>query len=390
MATAPLEAVRMRAVTRVVALFGGGVALVLGSWTGLARAGMTPGHVLAGAHGPMMAFGFLGTVIALERAVGARLRGGALAPVASASGVLWLAGGGAVVVAGALFTVAGATVTSIAVRLWRSHTTVDGVVMITGAVAWTIAAALWTRGASPVRLAPVLAAFLVLTIVAERLELSRLRQPSAAAVTRFVVLLTVFTVGVALTFVARRVGLAVAGGGLLALTVWLVRFDIARVTIRRAGLPRFAASAMLAAYGWSAITGILWVTLAMAPTRPLLHDAAMHALFLGFVVSMVFGHAPIVLPAVFRIPPPSPVLAWLALAVLHTSVAARIVVDLAGSTFGRGIATIGNVSAIVVFMLAIVGSTALTHVRVRRAGGTSTRRMGTSRATNRRADPVKP
>lgn len=345
----------LRSAVRLFGLLGGAAALVGGTWTGLTRAGALSGHALAASHGPLMALGFLGTVIALERAVGARLRGAWLAPVASASGVLWLVAGGPPRMSGVLFAVTGATVGSIIVRLWWRRFTVDGGIMLAGAIAWTVAGAAWAMGTSPVALAPLLAAFLVLTIIAERLELSRLRQPPRRAVAVLVSLLAAFVSGVALTGLARDVGLALAGGALVAATVWLVRYDIARVTIHRSGLPRFAAAAMLSAYGWLAIGGGLWIVLARSPESGLLADAALHAVFLGFVLAMVFGHAPIILPAVFRIAPPPPVIAWPALVVLHVGVGVRVVADLVGSTNGRATATMMNAAAIAGFALAVAG-----------------------------------
>src|SRR5690606_11505544 len=133
--------------------------------------------------------------------------------------------------------------------------------MASGAIAWIVAAALWALGWSPVALAPTLAAFLVLTIVGERLELSRLRVSSTASRRRLLAAAALFGVGVVLSLVHRPAGLVVAGTGLIAQTAWLGRHDIARVTIHRAGLPRFAAACMLAGYVWLAIGGVLWVVL---------------------------------------------------------------------------------------------------------------------------------
>ena len=53
---------------------------------------------------------------------------------------------------------------------------------------------------------------------------------------------------------------------------------------------RYVAVCLLAGYFWLAVGGAL-VALQVA------YDAALHAIFVGFVFSMVFGHAPVILPA---------------------------------------------------------------------------------------------
>jgi nitrite reductase (NO-forming) len=45
-------------------------------------------------------------------------------------------------------------------------------------------------------------------------------------------------------------GNRIAGLGMLALALWLGRFDVARFTVRKAGLSRFIAMCLLAGYAW--------------------------------------------------------------------------------------------------------------------------------------------
>nr|BFE78123.1 hypothetical protein GCM10020093_007240 [Planobispora longispora] len=81
-----------------------------------------------------------------------------------------------------------------------------------------------------------------------------------------------------------------------------------------------------------------------------LYDAALHALFLGFVMSMVFGHAPVILPAVLRVRLPYRPVLYLPLTVLHAAVAVRVAGDLAGA---GGMRTAGGVLAeVALFMFA--------------------------------------
>jgi hypothetical protein len=56
----------------------------------------------------------------------------------------------------------------------------------------------------------------------------------------------------------------------------------------------------------------------------------MHALTLGFVFSMVFGHAAIIFPAVLRVAVPYHPTFYLPLALLHLSLLVRLAGDAAG------------------------------------------------------------
>lgn len=173
-------------------------------------------------------------------------------------------------------------------------------VMGLGALAWVAAAVLWLIGSGPVRITPPLAAFLVLTIVGERLELSRLTPPSAASRRRLGVALGAFAVGAFTAPFWCPGGLVIGGLGLIGQVAWLARYDIARRTVRRPGSPRFVAICMLAGYVWLAVSGVLWIAIGLGAGGALLHDALVHSLFLGFVLSMVMGHAPIIVPAARR------------------------------------------------------------------------------------------
>lgn len=349
---------------RLLLLAGGGIGLMTGMWSGLARAGV---HRPVGPmmeHGLLMVLGFLGTLIALERAVALRRRWPYAAPVATSVATLAILVGVPPPLPGLLLTGAGTVLVAAYLVLLRVRVTADLVLMAMGAVAWVGAAALWTAGWSAPALGPMLAAFLVLTILGERLELSRLRVPSGRAQRPVLVLAAVFAVGVALSPTQRVVGLVVGGVALVALTAWFWRYDLARATVRSVGVTRFAAVCMLTGYVWLGVSGVLWVGLGLGIGPGLVYDAALHSLFLGFVISMVMGHAPIILPAVLRVPLPYTRVAWVPLALLHLSVAARVGADLAGSTWARGWTVHGNTTALLLF----VAVSAATAIRARRRG----------------------
>lgn len=351
---------------RLLLLFGGGLGLVIGTYTGLARAGIDHRFAPPEAHGIFMVLGFLGTLIALERAVAVGRRWAYAAPALSGISVLWLLSPLPRFGAGVLLAIAGGVVTATYAYLLRAGWHTHLAIMAVGALAWVAAAVLWTGGMGPVRLTPLLAAFLVLTIIGERLELSRLTLPGAASRRRFLVAVGVFAVGVAISVLPgglhqgvtmRALGLVVAGIGMLGQVAWLLRYDVARRTVHREGLPRFAAICILVAYVWLTVSAVLWIAVGLGATGALLHDALVHALFLGFVFSMVMGHAPIIMPAVLRVPMHFLKLAYLPLVLLHLSVAVRVVADLAGSFLWREVALHGNVAALALFVIVAVTST---------------------------------
>ena len=186
-------------------------------------------------------------------------------------------------------------------------------------------------------------AFFALTIGGERLELSRYLKRTPAVRLAFVAIAALLLV----TPLAPRA----MGAVLVLLALWLLAFDLARVTVRQSGLPRYVAVCLLSGYAWLALGGAL---LAAAVA----YDAALHAIFVGFVFSMVFGHAPVILPAVLRVALPYRSVLYLPLAVLHASLALRVFVSAPAGAWG-------NAAAIALF---IVTSAVLVSRRAPRRG----------------------
>jgi hypothetical protein len=172
-------------------------------------------------------------------------------------------------------------------------------------------------------------AFFALTIGGERLELSRYLKRGALARNAFIVL--------AAALLAAPLLPRVLGVVLVLLALWLFAYDLARVTVRQSGLPRYIAVCLLSGYAWLAFGGAL---LAAAVA----YDAALHAIFVGFVFSMVFGHAPVILPAVLRVKLPYHPVLYLPLALLHASLLVRAFVS-------TGAGAWGNAAAIALFVL---------------------------------------
>jgi len=341
---------------------------VSGVWAGLLRFGWDLPHGRANIvelHGPLLVFGFLGTVISLERAVALRRGWGYLAPAGTLAGTALLLAGVRQGVGELVLLLAGCVLVALFVVILRAHPTAPAATMALAALLWVAGVALWLSGEAFVRVVPWWVGFLVLTIVGERLELAALARLTQTGRIVFVALTVVFVAGLVLSAVETSAGIRVAGAALAGYALWLARFDIARYTVRRHGLPRFVALALLPGYVWLGIGGVLWV-LHGATVAGFAHDAELHAIFLGFVFSMIFGHAPVIFPGVLGIEIPFRPVFYVHLALLHVGLVLRIGGDLTDdfALARRG----GMVSAVAIglFLVATLGSAAI----ARRARGT--------------------
>ena len=117
------------------------------------------------------------------------------------------------------------------------------------------------------------------------------------------------------------------GAGMLILSLWVMRQDVARRTAKGSGLPRFIAVCLLTGYVWLALSGLAILVSGELGYGGVSYYATLHAVLLGFVFSMVFGHAPIILPAVLRVAVPYTPYFYLPLALLHVSLLIRLAGD---------------------------------------------------------------
>ncbi|MBE7325016.1 hypothetical protein IEQ44_10130 [Nocardioides sp. Y6] len=316
------------------------------------------GERLRDSHGVLMVLGFVGSLVSLERAVALRRPVALLAPLGLSLGTLaqlhaaTAAPGAWLVVAGALGLL---TVSAV---LWRRQRDDAVLVETMGAVLAVGAALLWRGGVDVPLLLPWLAGFLVLTIVGERLELARLAMGPRAAPT---LLLTTaaFCVCVVASLLWPRVGAAGVGLTLAGLTWWLATHDVARRTVRGRGLTRFMGASMLAGQVWLGVAAGVWLVVGPV-TSGGAYDAVVHAVFLGFTMSMVMAHAPVILPAVAGIRLDFHWAMWLPAGLLQVSLVVRLWL---GDALGSGLAhTVGgvlNVVAVLSFFLVVLGAAAL-------------------------------
>ena len=354
---------------RLLMLGLGGLALLAGLAGGLALvgapiAGGEAATTLAAGHGELMTLGFLGTVIALERAVALGRRWAYVAPLSTGLGALCLVAGQRPAAAAA-FVAGGAALVAIYAVLSGRERTLHLGVQAAGAGAWVAAALLLAAGRPVSEVVPWLAAFLVMTVVGERLELARLGGLGVLVRRQFVVVTWLFVLGVSVAMVLPDAGARLAGVGLLGMAAWLAAHDLARRTVRLGSVTRYIAVCLLAGYAWLAVAGALWVA-AGATNAGLLYDARLHALFLGFVMSMVFGHAPVIVPAVLRVPLPYRRWFYGHVALLHAGLLLRVGGDLLGLTAGWQLGAEVAVLALLAFVAASVAASATEIVARRR------------------------
>lgn len=342
---------------RLPLLILGFASLVTGVLAGLARLGWGMPLSLAQLsllHGPLMVSGFLGTVIGLERAVAMGRRWGYAGPLLSGLGGAAILAGFPLAFGAAAMTLGSAVLCLGTTLIMLRQRELFMITMALGALSWLAGNLLWLAGAPVPGVAALWINFLVLTIAGERLELTRFLPPRLAASTLFAGLLTLVVVTTGLTAAGDLTGARAFGLGLLGLAVWLLRYDIARQTVRQTGLTRFVAVCLLSGYAWLAVGGLLGLAGGFDAGHPW-RDAALHAVFLGFVFAMVIGHAPIIFPAVMRVKIPYHPVFYLPLVALHLSVLARVAGVLAEIWPLRQGAAIANGAALLLFVLTLLG-----------------------------------
>jgi hypothetical protein len=311
---------------RLPVLAAGAVALLAGLHSGLLLIGAgvpAPATAVEQVHGPLMVFGFAGSLIALERAVALGARWAVLAPACAAAGGLTLIATGPGVAGKTLLMVASVALLAVYRALWRRQPGTALLAQGCGAFGWYAATLLWLAGYSIAEIVPWMTVFVVATIAGERLELAHVVPAGRHAERWFLTALAVVVTGALATVLWPSAGAHLFGAGLLAVTAWLAVFDVARRTVRAGGLPRYIAVGLLAGYGWLALAGLLWAGAGPTTNGPR-YDATLHAVFLGFVLSMIFVHAPVILPAVLRRPLPYHRVLYVPLVLLHASLVVRV------------------------------------------------------------------
>ena len=328
------------------------LALLVALWAGLLRLGWTlpSASGLALAHGPLMVSGFLGALIALERAVALNQKWMFAAPLLAGLG--WLAAllAPTLPLGPILLTLASAVTVGILVVIARREPAPHTVTMLVGVLLWLAANLLWLGGRSVFQVVYGWQAFLILTIAGERLELSRVLRLSKTKQILFAAFAALLLLGVAVTYFDLQLGVRLSGAGMLFLALWSLPNDIAWRNIRhKLPLTRYIAWCLALGFVWLGIGGALNLVFGAQAAGPR-YDALLHAVFVGFVISMIFGHAPIIFPSILGAPINFQPAFYVQLVLLHVSLALRVVSDLIQWNTGRMWGGLLNEIAILVFL----------------------------------------
>ncbi|WP_211373678.1 hypothetical protein [Cellulomonas fimi] len=349
----------MRNPARLAFLLPAGLALLAGLDAALLLLGL-PAPVtterLPQVHGGLLVLGFVGTVIALERAVALRTWWGFTAPGTTALGAVLLLAPVPLVVGQGLLVAGTGALLAVYAALWRRQESLALGVQVLGAVLATGSALLWWGGAPVPVVLPWFVGFLVLTIAGERLELARVGRPGSRAERAMGAVAATLFAAVVAAPLWPGVAHPALGAALLGLVAWLVRHDVARRTVRSTGLPRFMAWCLLAGYAWLAVAGATWLLLGPVADGPA-YDAVVHSVFLGFTVSMIMAHAPVILPAVIGRALPFRRAFYGPVVLLHGSLALRVVGgDLRGEQWALQVGGALNIVAVLLFVALAVWS----------------------------------
>jgi hypothetical protein len=196
----------------------------------------------------------------------------------------------------------------------------------------------------------------VLTIGGERLELSRVLRPTLGQTRLFGVLAAALLAGAVLAVFDLNLGARLSGFALLALSLWFLRNDLARRNLRhRNPLTRYIALCLFGGFVWLGVSGGLFLSLGALYAGPY-YDAALHSVFVGFVIAMIFGHAPIIFPAILGVPISFSRLFYAQLGLLHFSLLLRVTGDLTNQFEIRRWGGLLNEVAILLFLALTISS----------------------------------
>lgn len=391
--------------SRMVLLISAGLAALLGLVAALIRADLihpSDRVPLADLHGGLMVYGFLGAAIGLERAVAYRSGGskkpswGFLAPALGLLGSLLCllsltvssraaapAWGRVELFGGIPWTLSMLILTAMYLAIWHRQPSAEVLIQVLGSLVGLVGAFGWVAGLDASVLAPTWLFFLVLTIVGERVELARavfsdIRLESGIL---GLSLLTVLVLPV--QAMAPSVGYPLLGLSLSLLLLVMASHDVAKGTFRHGGLPGFMGTCMLSAYAWGLLASLIWMA-APVDSGTYWGDMALHALAVGFIMTMVIAHVCMIVPSVIRRPLPFHPLLWGAWALMQVGLLIRLFGAIRLYTPLWKAGNLLNVLGILSMMLIVVylaarGKQVLASKRYRRRQpeGSQNERMGT-------------
>ncbi|MBK5277691.1 MAG: hypothetical protein JJE09_02395 [Bacteroidia bacterium] len=325
--------------------------LIAGMWAGLIRIGWDfPIVPLAVHHGAIMVGGFLTTLIALEKVIPLKHNYLLAIPFISALSLMMAIPG--YFQPGLLFLVAGSIglFFILAYYLYLYPRDLSALIMLGGAACLVIGNAMLVQVKFYPSTLPWWMGFIVLTITAERLELTKFLPVSKNAKYILCCFLILFLLGAIIDF--HGMGKYISGIALLSIATWMLKHDVISIGLKKEGLTKFSSTALLLANFWLILEGVLLIVL---PDAPFSYDILVHIFFIGYTFSMIFAHGPIILPGVLgiTIKPFHPILyGWLFL--VQGSLLLRLSFDIFENLEGRRISGILSAAGILIYFVTLV------------------------------------
>lgn len=298
--------------------------LIFGMLSGLGRMGwQMPLPELYVHHGSIMVGGFLGSLISLEKVIPLKKPVLLLGPLLSASSIIiFLIGHAQAGVA--MLIISSAMLVVVYFNYLKNQRSLYLSLALMGALCWCTGniMLLW-RHFYPMAF-PWWMGFILFTIVSERLELAKFLPVTRRNKHLLICLLGLFFLGLFLPF--HKTGAYIAGASMSLMAIWLLQNDVIRVGIKKNGLTRFMAMALLAGYCFLLFEGIFLIVLEDVSQS---YDVVIHTFFIGFAFAMIFAHGPVILPGVLGLSvKPYSQLLYVPLVVLVSSLVMRITSDL--------------------------------------------------------------
>lgn len=300
------------------------IGLIAGLFTGLSRIGWEMKILETSLHhGAIMVGGFLGTLISLEKIIPLKKKVLFAIPLLSGLSVITLFAK-TPTLAFVLLVCASASLSVVFVLYLARERNQIYVLMLAGSLCWFIGNIVLISAQFYPLAFPWWLGFILFIIAAERLELMKFLPVSQNNKYIVIFFLFLYVAGTIASF--HSGGNVISGVALIGISLWLMKNDVISISIRKAGLPRFVAVALLSGYIAMLMTGIFFLALG---AQPLSYDVIVHTFFLGFVFAMIFAHGPIILPGVLGISakPYHPIL-YLWLILLHVSWISRVTADI--------------------------------------------------------------
>lgn len=334
------------------------LSLFSGIWGGLSRMGMSldlPYPNMVAFHGVLMVSGFLGTLIILERAAALEWTPGYFFALLSGFGAFIVGTGWGIEAGMVMVILAGMGLLGMYVFILSRQPTWHALIMALGGTLWFFGDIFWLQAYPFAYTANLWAGFLILTVVGERIELSRMVQTSDSKRSQAGVLSIIFMLGLLIHVMWTYTGVIIAASSLIILAVWLLRNDLARFTIKQTGLPKYMAFCLLSGFIWLIVGSVISVLYLKFPDH-LYYDAYLHSFFLGFIFSMIFAHAPVIFPSLTGREVGYYDRFYIHYLLLQVSLIIRLAGDFMSDNMIRELGGILNGLAIVIFLISTIAA----------------------------------